>query len=286
MNRYKDTKIASLFGIIGNIFLFVIKIIVALITNNVGMLADSFNSAGDILSSTITYIGNKISSKPKDDDHNLGHGKAEYIFSMLLSLVMMITSIMLLKTSIDSIINNKKYIFSNWLIIICIITIFTKLLLFLYTKKIAKKHNNLLLDANSKDHRNDIFITSMNLISILLSLINIYYLDGFIGLIISIWIFMTSIKIFKKSYDILMDKAIDGEAKNKVLEIISKYEEIKKIQHFNSTPVGYKYQISLTIFVDGNLSTFKSHEIADKLEKEIVSSCNEIYLAIIHVNPI
>ena len=286
MNRYKDTKIASLLGIFGNVFLFVIKIIIALITYNVGMLADSFNSAGDILSSVITYIGNKISSKPNDEDHNMGHGKAEYIFSMLLSLIMMFTSFVLFKTSIDSIIFGKKYIFSIWLIIISIITIITKLLLFLYTRKIAKKHKNLLLNANSKDHRNDIFITSANLISILLSLINIYYLDGFIGLFITLWIFITSIKIFKNSYDVLMDKAIDDDTKNKVLKIVSKYEEIKKIQHFNSTPVGYKYQISLTIFVDGNLSTFKSHEIADKLEKEIIKSCDEIYLAIIHVNPI
>ena len=83
-----------------------------------------------------------------------------------------------------------------------------------------------------------------------------------------------------------MDKSIAEEAKQKVFDIINKHKEIKKVNHFNSTPVGYRYQISFTIYVDGNLSTFKSHEIADKLEKEISNKIEEIYLTVIHVNPI
>ena len=83
-----------------------------------------------------------------------------------------------------------------------------------------------------------------------------------------------------------MDKAISEDTKNKVLDIVDKYEEIKKVNHFNSTPVGYKYQISFTIFVDGNMSTYDSHEIANKLEKEIIKEIDEIYLVVIHVNPI
>ena len=83
-----------------------------------------------------------------------------------------------------------------------------------------------------------------------------------------------------------MDKSISEETKNKVYEIINSHKEIKRVNHFNSTPVGYRYQISITIFVDGNMSTFESHEIADKLEKEINRKIEEIYLTVIHVNPI
>jgi len=83
-----------------------------------------------------------------------------------------------------------------------------------------------------------------------------------------------------------MDKSISNDTKQKVLEKIKKYEEVKKINHFNSTPIGYKYQISFTIFVDGNLSTYESHDIADRLEKEITKTNDDIYLTVIHVNPI
>lgn len=286
MNRYKKVKIASIFGIIGNIFLFFIKLIISIISGSSAMLADTFNSGGDIFSSLITYIGNKIASKPSDEDHNLGHGKAEYIYSMLISEIIILSFLIILKSSIMNLINGSNYNFSIWLIIVCIITIIVKLLLYLYTRKIAITENNLLIEANSKDHLNDVIITLLNLVSIVFAYFNVYYLDSIIAIIISIWVIISSIKLFIKSYDVLMDKAISEETKNKVINIINSHKEIKGIQHFNSTPVGYKYQISFTIFVNGNLSTHKSHEIADSLEKEIIKKCDEIYLTVIHVNPL
>ena len=286
MNRFKSTKLASIFGISGNILLMIIKGIVALLTGSQAMTADAFNSAGDIFSSLMTYIGNKISSKPSDEDHNLGHGKAEYIYSMLISISMILMAMLVLKDSFISLVKGKTYDFSLWLIVVCLITIIVKLLLFIYTNKLYKKYNNLLVKANSKDHFNDMIITSVNLISCLLSLKGIYFLDGVVGIIISLWIMYTSIKLFIESYNVLMDKSISIETKNKVYEIIDRHKEVKKVIHFNSTPVGYKYQISFTIYVDGNMSTFDSHNIANKLEKEIIKEIEEIYLVIIHVNPI
>lgn len=284
--RYKSVRLASILGVLGNIFLLVIKGIIGFMTNSKAMIADFFNSAGDVFSSFMTFIGNKIASKPYDDDHNLGHGKAEYIYSMLISIVMFITVLIILKDSILSIFKPSHYEFSIWLIVVCIITIILKFLLFLYTNKISKKLNNLLIKANSKDHRNDCVLTLLNLISAILSRNGIYFIDGIVGTVISVWIILTAINIFKESYDILMDKCMNDITKNEVLKIIENHKEIKKITHFNSTPVGYKYQISLSIFVDGNLSTFESHNIADNLEKEIINNIDEVYLAIIHVNPI
>lgn len=286
MDRYDAVKKASILGIVGNIFLLIIKTYIGLITNSQAMIADSVNSAGDIFSSFMTYIGNKIASKPSDDSHNLGHGKAEYIFSMLISVSMMVVAIKLFMSALDSLINGAEYEFSWILILVCITTIFIKMCLYLYTNYLSNKYDNLLIKANSKDHINDCFVTTFNLIAALLSLKGILWFDGVVGLGISIWIFITGTKLFLESYDVLMDKAIREEDKQKVLEIIKKHPEVKKIQHFNSTPVGYKYQISFTIYVDGNLSTFESHEIANKLEKEIDNTIEEIYLTVIHVNPI
>lgn len=158
--------------------------------------------------------------------------------------------------------------------------------MFLYTKKLAKQQNNLLIKANSNDHRNDVLITSLTLLSSILTFKGIYFIDGVIGSLISVWIIISYIKIYMESYDVLMDKSISNETKNKVYDIIKKHKEIKKTQHFVSTPVGYKYQISVTIFVDGHLSTLESHDIADRLEKEITNSIDDIYLTVIHVNPL
>ena len=285
MDRFKSTKIASMLGIIGNLFLLIIKGIVAFLSGSQAMIADAFNSAGDIFSSLMTYVGNRISCKKADDDHNLGHGKAEYIYSMLISISMLLMATFVLKDSIKSLFYGSKYTFSIWLIVVCIVTIIVKFSLFLYTNTLYKKHNNLLILANSKDHLNDTIITSLNLISCVLSSYNIFFLDGIVGSIISIWIMYTAIKLFIESYNVLMDKSISIETKNKVLDIIKEEKQVKKVIHFNSTPVGYKYQISFTIYVDGNMSTFDSHEIANNLEEKIIDEVEEIYLVVIHVNP-
>ena len=84
MNRFKETKKASFLGIIGNLFLLIIKGSIGFITNSQSMIADAANSAGDIFASVMTWIGNKIASEPKDESHNFGHGKAEYIFSLFI----------------------------------------------------------------------------------------------------------------------------------------------------------------------------------------------------------
>ena len=283
MERFNAAKKASILGILGNILLLVLKATIGFISNSQAMIADAFNSFGDVLSSLLTFIGNRISSKKADDDHHLGHGKAEYIYAFLISIIMLITASMVIKGAVVTYLNHSKIDFSIYLIVVCIITIVVKFSLYLYTRTIGKKHHNILVEANSKDHRNDCFITSMTLIS---SVLGIYLLDIIIGIIISLWIAYTALKIFKESYDVLMDKAMDDVTEKKVLEIIKRHEEVIKINHFNSTPVGYKYQISFTIFVDGNLSTFESHEIADTLEKEIKKEIPEIYLSVIHVNPL
>lgn len=285
MQRFEAAKRASIFGIVGNVFLFIIKIIIGIISNSQAMLADAFNSASDIFSSIMTYIGNRISSKDADSDHNLGHGKAEYIYSMLISVTMMVLGVSILIDAFKSIFVTNEYNFSIWLIVVCIVTILTKLCLYIYTSRIGKKYNNLLVEANSKDHRNDIIITSSNLVASLFSIFNIYLIDSIVGIGISLWIIYTGVKIYKESYDVLMDKTISPEIKDKVLKIIDNYDEIYKINHFNATPVGYMYQVSFSIFVDGNMSTFDSHDIANKLEKEIIKNVSEIYLVVIHVNP-
>ena len=285
MDRFKAANNASILGMIGNILLFFIKIIVGFISKSQAMIADAFNSASDILSSIMTYIGNRVASKDADDDHNLGHGKAEYIYSMLISITMIVLGVSILIDSIKAVINPSKFQFTIWLVIVCIIPILIKLSLYIYTRRIGRKYNNLLVEANSKDHRNDIMITSCNLVAAIFSLFGIYLVDGIVGLGISLWIIYTGLKIYKESYDVLMDKSISQETKDKVLSIIEEHDEILKIQHFNATPVGYRYQVSFSIFVDGNLSTFDSHEIANNLEKEIGKKVPEIYLTVIHVNP-
>src|SRR5574344_162713 len=123
MNRSDSIKKAGILGIIGNIFLLIIKAIIGFITNSHAMIADAVNSAGDIFASLMTFIGSKIASKPDDDDHNIGHGKAEYIFSLFISISMIAVSLKLLYNSAVSLIHKDTFEFSWMRVIVCITTI-------------------------------------------------------------------------------------------------------------------------------------------------------------------
>ena len=284
MDRYKSTKRASILGIIGNIFLLLIKGTIGLLTNSQAMIADSFNSAGDIFSSVMTFIGNKIASKPSDESHNLGHGKAEYIFSLFISISMIFVSIKTIIDACKSLINGSQLTFSWWLVIVCVATIITKLFLYIYVRISYKKCKNILLQASMEDHRNDCIITTFTLISVLLSLKGIQWFDGIVGIGISAWICKTGVEIFIESYNILMDRSIDEKTKDTILNVLHTYKEIKAINDISSAPVGYQYVLFLTIAVDGNMTTFQSHKLADKLEKDMIKLDN-VYKAIIHIEP-
>jgi len=286
VDRFKVTKRVGALGIIGNILLLIIKAIVGVMSKSQAMIADAANSAGDIFASAMTAIGNKIASEPKDETHNFGHGKAEYIFSLFISMSMIIIAFKILFDSIASIIYGNVIEFSWWLIIVCIITIITKLALYMYSKNALKKYKNILLESSMKDHRNDCIVTSFTTLSIILSQFNINWFDGVVGIGISIWIFYTGAKIFIESYNVLMDSSLDTKTTNEICEYINRIPEVKGIDSIYSIPTGYKYMIVVTILVEGDLETYKSHDIADDLEEKIVKNFEEIDKVIVHVEPI
>lgn len=283
--KYKNIKNAGILGILGNIFLFIIKAFIGFASHSQSMIADAFNSASDILASLMTFIGNKIASEPEDHNHNFGHGKAEYIFSLFISITMLIVALKLFIDSFITLISHSTFIFSWILIIVCIITIITKFVLYAYTKTMYKKYNSILLKSAYQDHRNDCIVTTFTLISIIFGKFDIFYLDGIIGIGISLWIFISGFSIFMESYNILMDISLDENTKTFILNLVAEHDNIKAVSNLYTVPTGYHYVVILTISVDGNISTFESHNLADHLEKDI-EKLEKINKAIIHVNPI
>lgn len=286
MNRYESTKKVSFLGIVGNIFLLVIKFIVAVFSHSEAMMADAINSAGDIFSSIMSYIGNKIAGVPSDEDHNFGHGKAEYIFSMFISIFMILVGMKILFDSVIAIVKGDTFQFSIYLIIVCLVTILVKFFLYLYAKRVFLKHQNILVKATMKDHRNDILLTTGTLLSVILGYFGYYFFDGIFGSITSVYIIFTGMGIMIEAYRILMDASIGKEEKDLIIHFILENSCVIRVEDFYTVPVGYKYVVVLTIDLDGNLSTFASHEIADSIEKELIKKFKKIYKVIIHVNPV
>lgn len=286
MKRKNEIRKVSLLSLIGNTFLLAIKFLIGLMFNSQSMIADATNSAGDVFASVVALIGNKISAEPADEDHNMGHGKAEYFFSLIIGIAMLVASFLVIANSINNLLTHNHYIFSKYLIFVCIITIIVKLSLYIYTRISYKKNNSVLIKSIMKDHQNDCLITLASLISISLSYLNIYFLDSIVGISISIVIIITGLKIIFESYQVLIDQSIDEESKNKIVKTIESYSGSIKMGTMSSIPIGYKFIVVATIFVDGNMTTKEAHDITKILQKDIKRKISKIDRVIIHVNPI
>ena len=278
-------KKASVIGIIFNFILLVLKLIMGFISKSQAMIADGINSAGDIFASLMSYIGNKISAKPNDDDHPYGHGKAEYIFSEIIGISMIIAAYSMVVSSIKSIINKDEIIFSYYLVIVCLITIITKISLYLYTKFLSKKNSSILIKASMEDHRNDIFVTIGTLIGVISGVFGIGFVDGIIGCCISIWIGYVGINLLRESYDVLMDKSMDKEQEEKISSIVMTFDDVLHIDSMRAKPIGNTYIIMLKISMDGNMTLSKSHKISGKIKEKILNEIEYVSDVIIHVNP-
>lgn len=285
MDRYGRTKRIALLGITANALLLAFKLTTGFLSESRALIADGFNSAGDVFASVMTYAGNKIASRPEDKTHPFGHGKAEYIFSMLISFSLLIVAWQTLSGSVRSIVSGHAFLFSWWLIAVELFTVITKLILYVYTKRQGLKENNLLIVANSEDHRNDVFVSSSALIGIAAGAFGVYWLDGIMGIGISVWIAITGLRIFKNAYDVLMDTNLGKDLMKGIEKTVLSIEGIDHIDEIIAKPIGVSYIIIIKVSVDGEMSVNKSHSIAAEIRRSIKKHKN-IRDAVVHINPI
>lgn len=248
------------------------------------MIADGFNSAGDVFASIMTYLGNRIASQPQDQDHPYGHGKAEYIFSMIISFSLLIVTYEIFKRSLESIIKKDSFIFSWWLVGVALITIIIKTALWLYTHKAGKEWDNLLIVANSEDHRNDILVTISTLLGIMLGAKGLYWIDGLVGIGISIWIGYTGICIFLSAYNVLMDTNIDAEYMKRLIKDIECIHGVYNVDDINAKPIGVSFIIIIKVSVERTLTVEQGHAIASQI-KHRVKEYKNVGDVVVHVNP-
>lgn len=284
-NSQKIVQKTSLIGLFANLVLVFIKLFVGVISRSQAMIADGLHSVEDSLVSFMAYIGSKISSKPKDNKHPYGYGKAEYIISELISLTMITAAYIMFVNSIKSIFSTQHITFSIWLVLVCVITIITKISLYIYTSMKLKQNKNILINASKIDHRNDIFMTSATLIGIISSYFGFYLLDVIVASIISVVISISGFKLFIISCKVLMDTNLSEEKLVMIVNNVEKNGDILHVDSITSKPISSKYLLLLKVSMDNSNTLRDSHEVAGRIKADILSNFLYIEDVIIHVNP-
>lgn len=288
----KDPKVRSSYGlfsstfsIILNLILFIIKLLIGIVIHSVSITADAFNNLSDSASSIINLIAFKFSLKPPDKEHPLGHGRYEYISSFIISFLIMLIGVIFIKSSIEKIISNDPTSFNSTLFIILIISIFIKIGIGFVNLKISKKINSSSLKATSIDAFYDALITTVLSISLLLSNFIKISLDGYAGLIISIFIIISGVKLIRETMSSLLGEAPSDDIVIELKHKILNYENILGVHDLIVHNYGpHKIVASIHAEVPSNMTLTDVHSLIDKIEKNIEESMM-IHL-VIHIDPV
>lgn len=226
MERTKKIIKTSVYGIIVNVVLVIFKAFVGLVSGSVAVLLDAVNNLSDVLSSTITIIGTKLSAKAPDKKHPYGHGRVEYITSAIISAIVLVTGALSLKESVEKIINPQKAEYSVISIVIIVAAIIAKIVVGFYFRSVGKKLNSGALEASGSDALSDAFLSGGTLAAVVASLIWQVTIEGYIGAVISLFIIKAGIEIIKDTFDSIIGIRADAELTDKLKKKLCSYENV------------------------------------------------------------
>lgn len=283
--RGKYAMLASITGIVLNIFLSISKLVVGIIAGSMSIISDALNNITDAGSSVITMVGFRVSQKQSDSDHPWGHGRMEYITGFIVDILIILVGIELFKSSIDKIIHPEIPDITNITLILLLVAILAKLWLFLFYNKIAKIIDSSALKSSAYDSISDTVSTFVVFISAIVSRFFGITIDGYVSLLVSGFILFTGFKATKEMIDILIGTKPDPEFIKEIYEFIKNYPEIVGVHDIMVHDYGPGRKIvSFHAEVPANSDICKAHDVIDRLEQDMNDKFGCIVT--IHMDPI
>jgi len=278
-------KFSSILGIICNVLLCTSKILVGLIFNSVSITADGINNLSDAGSSVITLIGFKLASKPADKDHPFGHARIEYIAGLIVSFIILLLGVELIKTSFAKIISPEPLDFSIIMVVVLILSILVKLFMYFANINLSKRITSATIKATAKDSLNDVIATSAVLASVIISKLTNLQLDGYIGMLVAVFIIFSGIEILKEILNPLLGEPPSKDLVNTVVKKIMSYDGVINIHDLVIHNYGAnKYFATVHVEVSYKEDILESHDMIDNIERDFLSDMG-INL-VVHLDPV
>ena len=283
--RGKYTVLSSITGIIVNVLLSIFKIIIGIIANSMSIISDGLNNVSDAGSSIVTMVGFKMSQKKVDNDHPWGHGRMEYITALIVDILIILVGFELFQNSIDKIMHPELPNISNITIILLVVAILAKLWLFLFNRKIAKTINSAAIKGTAYDSISDSISTAAVLLSSFVAKFAGISIDGYVSLLVSIFILITGFKAVKEMIDLLLGQKPDPDFVKEIENFAKKYDIIHGIHDIMVHDYGPGRKIvSFHAEIPANSDICKAHDIIDQMEQDIFDEFGCI--TTIHMDPI
>ena len=273
-------------GIILNLFLFTAKLITGILSASISVIADAFNNLSDAGSSVVTFLGFKLANRPPDREHPFGHGRYEYVAGLGISVVILLVGIELLKGSIEKIFNSEAVTQTGLLsVFILIVSVALKLWMYFFNKAISKKIDSAALNATALDSLTDSVATAIVLIGLVISKFTGLNIDGYLGIVVALFILFTGVSTFRDSLSPLLGNSPDPDFVDKIRETVLQNEMIVGIHDLMVHDYGPgRCIISLHAEVPCDADIIKAHDAIDLAEKTLERKFN--CMATIHMDPI
>lgn len=277
--------LGSVVGIAANIALFIMKFIVGTVSASLAITADAFNNLSDAVSSSVGYVGVRISQKPADEDHPFGHGRIEYLITLLVAVMVIMVGFSFFTESIDTIRDKNEIVFSWAAIIVLCISILVKIWLGLFSKKLGKKINSGVLSASGTDALADVMATSVTLIAMLVFKFTGLCIDGYVGVFVAMFIVWAGIGIMRETVKPLIGEPITKELVSSIINLVESYDGILGTHDLIVHDYGpNKKMASVHAEVSKDADILVSHEIIDRIEHDCFNQLG-VFL-VIHMDPV
>lgn len=274
-------------SLIVNILLTLTKFVFGIIYKSKVLVADGIHSLSDLATDVVSIYGSKLSLKPADTEHPYGHGKIEYLTSIVIGAVILALALSLLGNSL----NAKNTIASNMVLYVTIFTILAKYLISRYILSKGVKYKSNLLVASGKESRSDVISSAIVIVTYFLSKLSSYskiflYSDTIGTFIIGLIILKTAYRILKENIvSILGEIEQDEEYLDKIREIILENSEVVNIEELNIIKYGHYYQANITINMDSDVTLEDACLVSDRIKKKLINKKTRISYAKISINP-
>jgi len=278
---------STLIGIIASAFLAIIKGLGGIFGNSYALIADSIESAADVFSSTMLWLGLKWSSKPPDKDHPYGHGKIEALISVGIAIALFLAAFIIAKESIIHIITPHKTP-ESYTLVILIVVIIAKEALYRFVLKTGKQIKSGVVKADAFHHRSDAITSAAAFIGISIGIIGgtgYEVADDYAALFASGIIVFNAYKISRPAIGELLDEELEPELNEKVKQLASEVKGVEFVQKCHTRRMGAMMHADLHVWVDKNLSVEQGHDIAHRVKDTIKARLPQFAEVMIHVEP-
>ena len=279
-----EKKRVALLSVLAAIFLTGFKMIIGILTGSLGILSEALHSTLDLIAAVITFFSVSISDKPADKEHNYGHGKVENFSALIETLLLLITCIWIIYEAINRLVTGETEIKVNiWSYIVVITAIIIDVTRSRALSKVAKKHNSQALEADALHFSTDVWSSSVVLLGLICANFGFFFADSIAALFVAILVVSVSLKLGKKSIDVLLDTAPQDKV-HMVEVLLSATPEVISYHDLKIRSAGANTFIKVNVHLQPDLSLKQVHEICDNIEIEIgnLIKRSEVY---IHAEP-